>query len=103
MAEKTYMDIGHGDRNAVLWLHEDDKIRSYIAGDDTHASIWGSGAMSRWRGRFDPKTSEISVQAPVLYRGSMIPQWLLDKLEAKFGTGLQTWRFNPAAPGKRIR
>lgn len=59
--------------------------------------------MNRWRGRLDLKTLEISVQAPVLYNGSSIPEWLLDKLEAKFGTGLQAWRFNPRSPGKRIR
>ncbi len=100
---KTYIDIGHGDRNAILWIHEGNRIRSCKAGDDTHESIWTSSVINYWRGRFDPKTLELSVMAPELYKGSTIPQWLLDKLEAKFGTGLSTWRFNPMKEGKRIR
>lgn len=100
---KSYIDIGHGDRNATLWLHDSDRIYAFKAGDDTHESIWRSPAMDCWRGRFDSKTMEISVQAPVLYKGSSIPTWLLDKLEVKFGTGLQTWRFNPMKEGKRVR
>ena len=100
---KSYVDIGHGDRKSILWAHEDNRIRSYVAGDDTNESIWGSRAMNLWRGRFDPKTMEISVVAPVLFKGSSIPNWLLDKLEAKFGTGLQTWQFNRFKIGQRIR
>lgn len=100
---KTYIDIGHGDRHAVLWLHESNRIYAFKAGDDTHESIWGIRAMDCWRGRFDEKTMEISVVAPVLYKGSAVPEWLFDKLEAKFGTGLKMWQFNPKKEGKRVR
>ncbi len=100
---KNYIDIGHGDPKAILWAHADGKIQSFVAGEDTHESVWGLYVMNSWRGRFDKKTNEISVVAPTLFRGSDVPQWLLDKLESKFGTGLQTWRFNPVKEGKRIK
>jgi hypothetical protein len=100
---KSYIDIGHADRESILWALEGGKIRSYKSGDDTHESIWGSGAMNMWRGRYDPKTDEMSIVPPVLYKGSLVPEWLMDKLEAKFGSGLKAWRFNPRKQGVRIR
>ncbi len=98
---KTYIDIGHGDRNVILWAHCGGRIESFRAGDDTHETLWGNRALNYWRGRFDKKTLEISVVGPVMSRATSVPQWLLDKLEAKFGTGLQTWKFNPI--GRRVR
>ncbi len=98
---KNYMDIGHGDPRAVLWLCDKKKIQAFEAGEDTHASIWGAHAMNAWRGRYDQKAHEISVTAPVLYKSDLVPEWLLDLLEDKFGTGLNIWKFNPV--GKRVK
>lgn len=94
MAEKTYMDIGHGDRNAVLWLYEDDKVRSYVAGDDTHATIWGIDAMNCWRGRLDPITRDVFAVSPVLHNGSMPSQQMLERLKDKFGATMRVFVFH---------
>ncbi len=78
-----------------MWLYINRKIESYRAGSETHESLWGFDAMKYWRGRLDKKTLEISVIAPVSYKGSGVPQYIEDALENKFGTGLTYYRFNP--------
>ncbi len=100
---KSYIDIGHADRAAILWIFEGGKIRSYVAGDDTHESTWGIGVVDFWRGRYDKKTNELSIVAPVLYRGSIVPEYVMDALEAKFGTGFEIWQFNPKKQGRKVR
>lgn len=97
---KSYMDIGHGSPDSILWLFNGERIESRKTGSLTHEKVWGFEAMHYWRGRFSPSTGQISAVSPVLYKGSSIPSWLLDKLEEKFGTGHETWKFNPA---RRVR
>ncbi len=101
--KKGYIDIGHGDRNSILWLYKDGQVEAVKAGDDNHEKLWGISAMNYWRGRFNEKKNEISVVAPILYKGSIVPQWILDKLEERFGSGLSTWQFNPMKEGRKIR
>ncbi len=102
MKDKTYLDIGHGDPNSILWIYHGGRIESTRTGSKTHEKVWGFDAMFFWRGRFDPATNELSVAQPVNSKTKSIPQYLEDALEEKFGTGLQVWHFNPTKKGRRV-
>lgn len=97
----SYMEIGHGDPKAILWLCDRKKIQAFEAGEDTHSSIWGAATMNKFRGRYDKKTDRLSIMAPVNYTGRATPTWLLDLLEEKFGTGFEIYEFNPKS--RRVR
>jgi hypothetical protein len=104
MAPKTYMDVGHKDREFdFIWIYKEGKIYYRRASAATHETAWGMEAMNYWRGRVEMDTRHISITRPNSQRGAKYaaPSWLLDALEEKFGTGLVIYEFNPGP--KRIR
>ena len=82
---EDYIDIGHGKGGVSwVWSHNANKIqlRSHMANEYYH-----------FKGRYDPKTHEASVLSPD--HDDIVPDWLLVRLEEKFGTGLRVVAFNP--------
>lgn len=93
MAKKSYMDIGHGDPDAYVWLYADGRIQSVRASVGTHEQLWGMDAMNFWRGRYDEKKGEISIMPPVARRHQAAPEFLKELLELHFGVN-RVYEFN---------
>ncbi len=101
-APKDYIDIGHLDE-AILWLYYRQRIdTASTKGGRTHAKVWGEKASEYWRGRYEPKTGKLSITPPFMHRNRNAPQYLIDKLEEKFGGGCDVYQFNPGKVGRRI-
>lgn len=97
-APRSYIDIGHGDPQAVLWIYYDDRIQTARSTSGTHEEILGFDvSMNHWRGRFEPKTGLLSVVRPggPLSPYAPIPRFLIDLLEARFGGDITAFGFNP--------
>lgn len=91
------MDVGHDDpKDVLIWLYDDGHVFTARRSSGTHEEVWGVEAMNFWRGRYDGKTGELSATGPVLFKGSHIPQTLIDALEARFGGDIEIFGFNPA-------
>ena len=97
----TYQDIGHGLIDAQLWVLRDGRIEVVsTGGGTTHASCWGSSVVRLWRGRYEPSTGRISIIAPGIVRQHAPPAWLIDKLEERFGGGIDPIAFNPGGKSR---
>ena len=103
MAKKSYIEIGHDNPRATLWVFTPDKklvTRRVTKKWNTHEDIWGIECANWFRGRHDPDTCELSLVFPVgwpKYYG--LPVGLEDALIDEFGD-CRTYEFNP---GKRKR
>lgn len=94
---REYVDIGHGNTDSILWVHDGSSIRKISAQCGTHLSVWGDGVGRLWRGRYEPDTGRTSVAPPERLVGRMYatPSWLIDALEEAFGGSIEVWDFNP--------
>ncbi len=99
---KSYTDIGHGEADAVLWALEFKRVRCFPVGNDTHASLWGAGAMNRWRGRYSRRTNELSIAPPVMFAARYPPDWLIDKIRKELQIDFDIWYFPVASSGVKI-
>ena len=94
-----YTDIGHGLSESVLWIATGQRVQTATHDAGTHESIWGAEAsMQNWRGRFEPRTSRISIAYPADFDGQLpVPGWLVDALRARFGQSLRIYVLKPWA------
>ena len=97
---KSYVDIGHGLSDAVVWLYRGGHIWKGLASGGTHERRWGLSAIHYWRGRYEPKTNRLSIVAPIVKPYASPPRCLLIALEAAFGE-TENAQFNPL--GTKIR
>lgn len=94
---EKYIDIGHGDPSAFLWVYYGGKIVAFRALTATHETLWGTSAMNMWRGRYDEKKGELSIIAPQMLKIKTPPSYLVDLLQERFGGDIEFWEFNPNA------
>lgn len=109
-----YEDIGHSNKDDILWIFLDDQIQIVSAGSNrTHMSIWGVdvNVEDYWRGRYEIRTGFCSIAAPEskmhLRRP---PRWVLSELQSHFSvvefhyfyeSGADSFEPNPHKPGRR--
>jgi len=93
-----YQDIGHGRVEALLWLYRDGRVEVLPArGGNTHEACWGMAALEHWRGRYEGESGRVSCIAPGTPGAQLrqLPTWLRDRLEERFGGGVDIIAFNP--------
>jgi hypothetical protein len=88
-----YIDIGHGQPGAIVWLYRDGRVWKGLASAGTHEERWGMDAMNFWRGRYDPQTNKLSVVGPVALENSSPPHDLMQALKSVF-TNAEVVQFN---------
>lgn len=86
---RSYLAIGHGTSSHV-WIWTGSRIESQPS-NKTHAEIWGRPSERQYRGRWDGV--RLSIITPAETVRSCAPQWLLDALEAAFGTPTEVLLF----------
>ena len=97
----VYLDIGHSDPDAILWIWFQGKIHLWSVSEGMHSEVFGPDANKYWRGRYDPRTGRVSVAIPQGTKYKAAPSWLMDALEAEFGGDVAIATFNPS--GKLVR
>lgn len=84
----AYTDIGHSDKNDVLWILVDGSFYSLAAGSSrTHELVWGGDNEIEkcWRGRFEVQTGFCTIAPPShLAAFRRPPQNILDTLTSNF-------------------
>lgn len=91
---KSYFEIGHDEDDAIVWALEGPVVSNYPARCGTHETLWGRGAINRWRGRLSRKTNELSITPPLLFSKMPPPDWLIEKLRKEFNCDFEILYFN---------
>lgn len=97
----SYLDIGHSTiddfRETFLWIYANGKFevfKRHPFDPTTHPIKWKSQTYQNgFRGRFDPKTKEVSVLREGINSMRPIPDELLRKLKEHFPTMRKIWLF----------
>jgi len=91
---RNYYDIGHRG-GAVLWIFRNGNIETNSV-VEKHSSVGWPGEEhpeSMWVGRYEPETGKCSVSIPIGYESGAAPSWLVERLQEKFGSGIDIVTF----------